>query len=453
MSLVQQVETVLVDEVGLRPGIPLIAAVSGGLDSMVLLHVLTHLVRKHRWHLTVAHFNHRLRGRASHADALFVQRAARQLGFDCQCESANVKQLAQREKLSLEMAARKARHDFLVRVAQQAGARHILLAHHAQDQVELFFIRLLQGAGPTGLKGMEKISPAPANEAYLLVRPFLNISRQGLEEYAKEHGVKHREDQSNASLEPLRNRIRHQLLPLLTSWQPGLPQVILRTMELLRAEDAFVTEQLALRQRHHKDVPAQWPLALQRRHLAAELIRMGIQPNFEWIEFLRQHAGQPITVADGQRVQTDTHLNLVKLPPLPSLDHVEAGIPLQLTPAGDLQWQGRKITWQHRRSHTGRRPSPCRGVEWFDAHAVGTKIVLRHWQPGDRFWPIGAPAEMKLQDFFVNQKVPAAERRRRLVAETSDGRIFWVEGLRIAEPFKVRPQTRLLLRWECLPAK
>jgi tRNA(Ile)-lysidine synthase len=448
MNLASHVETCLLQQGRCQPGESLVAAVSGGLDSMVLLDVLAHLAAAHRWRLTIAHFNHRLRGHASGADARFVRQTAERLGLKVIVEAADVKALARQQRLSLEMAARQARHAFLAKVAQKAGAGKILLAHHAHDQVELFFVRLLQGAGPTGLKGMETISPSPALSSLQLVRPFLDVPRSELEHYALSHKVRYREDQSNASLAPLRNRIRHQLLPLLATWQPGIIPVVLRAMELLRAEDAFLTEALAAKQKQPDSPPTQWPIALQRRHLAGELMRLKLEPEFDLIEFLRLHPGQPIAIGEDRRLQADACLHLQLLPPPPTLAHAPDRLALPLSAHGECRWQNRRLSWAWQPLRAGRRPPARPGLEWFDAEAVGARIVLRHWQPGDRFWPIGAPCEMKLQDFFVNQKVPAPERRRRLVAEAADGRIFWVEGLRIAEPFKVRPQTRQLLRWE-----
>lgn len=448
MNLASHVASCLLEQARCRPGASLVAAVSGGLDSMVLLHVLATLATEHRWRLTVAHFNHRLRGRASGADARWVRHAAKKLGLEVRVDAADVQALARQQRLSLEMAARQARHAFLARVAREVGARKILLAHHAQDQVELFFVRLLQGAGPAGLKGMEKVSPSPADASLQLVRPLLDVPRRELEQYALSHNLRYREDQSNASLGPLRNRIRHQLLPLLAAWQPGISQVVWRAMELLRAEDAFLSEALSAHQKQSTLPPSQWPVALQRRHLAAELLRLHLEPQFELIEFLRLHPGEPMVIGKDQRLQSDAVLHLRWLPPPPSLAHASERRVLTLSPHGECCWKNRRLAWVWQPLRSRGRPPARPGVEWFDADAVGHRVVLRLWQPGDRFWPIGAPCEMKLQDFFVNQKVPAPERRRRLVAEAADGRIFWVEGLRIAEPFKVRPQTRRLLRWE-----
>ncbi|MCX8156888.1 MAG: tRNA lysidine(34) synthetase TilS [Verrucomicrobiae bacterium] len=446
--LAQQLETFLLEEAHCHPREPLVVAVSGGLDSMVLLHLLHGLAPRHQWRLIVAHFNHRLRGRASGADALFVRRTARRLGHEVRVEAEAVGALAHRAGISVEMAARQARHAFLARVARQAGAGKIVLGHHAQDQVELFFVRLLQGAGPTGLKGMEKIAPSPADAGVQLLRPLLEVPRAALADYADQFRVRYREDESNASPEPLRNRIRHQLLPLLSEWQPGLSAVILRTMELLRAEDAFMAAETVAQAQRGDAPPAQWPLALQRRHLARELIRLGVEPHFELIEFLRRHPREPIMVTGGRRVQADAQLNLHRLAEPESLAHAPERLHLQLSAGGEIRWQNHTLRWEIRDRKAGEAPAFQRGVEWFDAERIGGWIGLRYWQPGDRYWPIGAKAEMKLQDFFVNLKVPAAERRRRLVAVAADGRIFWVEGCRIAEPFKVQAQSRRLLRWQ-----
>ena len=221
---------------------------------MVLLHLLQRLAPELGWRVAVAHFNHQLRGRSSVADETFVRRAAERLGLPCLVERGAVKELARAEKLSVEMAARRLRHEFLARAAHECGAEVIALAHHADDQVELFFLRLLRGAGAGGLAGMRWSNPSPADASLTLVRPLLDQPKAVLVTFAKQEKIRFRHDASNDSPEFQRNRVRHELLPLLAKhYQPALTRVILRQMEILGAEaeclDGFAKDWLRARKR------------------------------------------------------------------------------------------------------------------------------------------------------------------------------------------------------------
>src|SRR5436190_11825518 len=221
----------------------ILVAVSGGLDSMVLLHVLGRLAPGHGWKLIIAHFNHQLRGRSSEADERLVRKTAAVMRLRFISERADVRAFAREEKLSVEMGARKLRHQFLARTALKLGIRHVALAHHADDQLELFFLRLLRGSGSEGLSGMKWSNPSPENPSVELVRPLLEEPKSVLRRYARENQVALREDASNDSLDIQRNRIRHRLLPVLREeFQPALAKAISRTMDIVGAETEFVTE-------------------------------------------------------------------------------------------------------------------------------------------------------------------------------------------------------------------
>ncbi len=156
----------------LRRGQAILVAVSGGLDSMVLLHVLHELSLKNGWRLTIAHLNHQLRGRHSDADERLVWQSAKELRLPIRIGCADVRRFARGHNLSVEMAARKLRHDFLARVATQRKISTVALAHHADDQLELFFLRLFRGSGGEGLAGMKWRNHSPANRKIELVRPL-----------------------------------------------------------------------------------------------------------------------------------------------------------------------------------------------------------------------------------------------------------------------------------------
>jgi tRNA(Ile)-lysidine synthase len=170
----------------LRRGQSVLVAVSGGVDSMVLLDVFRDLSLKYSWQLTIAHLNHQLRGRSSDADEQLVLRTARRFGLPFVSERTDVKKFAKAQKLSIEMAGRKVRHEFLARTAKRLRIGTIALAHHADDQRELFFLRLLRGSGSEGLAGMKWRSPSPAISKVELIRPFHEQPKAALLNYARE---------------------------------------------------------------------------------------------------------------------------------------------------------------------------------------------------------------------------------------------------------------------------
>jgi len=523
-----------------QDGQPILVAVSGGLDSMVLLRVLHELAAAHAWQLKAAHLNHQLRGRSSDADARLVGRVAATLGLPCVIGRSDVRGFARADGLSLEMAARKVRHDFLAREAAPLVRPTVALAHHADDQLELFFLRLLRGCGGEGLAGMKWRSPSPSNPSVALVRPLLDQPKAALRQWAAARNVPFREDASNARLDIQRNRIRHQLLPLLRRhYQPALHRTILRLMDIIGDEAAFAAQaaQEWLVQRWAATPFAELPVAVQRRGIQLQLLAQGLEPDYELVEQLRTCPNRAVTVGQTpiaecqplsvplseplsrtlsrpssrpsstkggdkgwrQRVATksgdkgpdkgpDKGLEPELLGQAQADSQTEgplqsgepAGAPArarrpvrvsrdaqgfvrlaQAQPArfrpgtlelslgksgGQVLFEGLRLRWRITRGGTAPRPGRA-GLEVFDADRVGTPIVLRHWQPGDRFQPIGLPGPVKLQDLFTNEKIARERRHELIVAATVQGELLWVEGLRISERFKLHRTTKRRLQW------
>jgi tRNA(Ile)-lysidine synthase len=465
-------------------------AVSGGVDSMVLLEVLQQLARKHRWRLTVAHFNHRLRGRSSDVDERLVRRTAAKLRLPVLVAGADVRAYARAQKLSLEMAARKLRHDFLACGAARRRIPSVALAHHADDQLELFFLRLLRGSGGEGLAGMKWRNPSPGDPAVELVHPLLDQPKAVLMEYAAERGLRYHEDASNAVLDFQRNRIRHELLPLLRrKYQPALDRTIARVMDIVGAEAEFAAEAargwLARLRKGGKrgwrmgdgGLPTQFellPVAVQRRCVQLQLLRLGVAADYELVEQLRVAADRPVSIGHagqepashqvcrvGRELEGEgtvrTGVPLCAVRDRSGLVHLQAAEPAEFKAggvavelkgrAGEVEFAGARISWRIVLRRAAGHPKAGVGRECFDADAVGSQVWLRHWRPGDRFQPIGMACAVKLQDFFTNQKVPRDRRRRLIVATTGQGEVFWVEGMRISERFKLRKQTIHGLQW------
>ena len=195
----------------LSPGARYLIGVSGGRDSVALLHWLVECGYNK---LIVCHLNHRLRGRSSRADAIFVQKLAAKYDVDLALGAIDVRGLAVRTKQSIETAARDARYKFFAQVARRRRCRTIFLGHHADDLVETFLINLFRGAGTGGLSAMRGVSVRKIDNVKLrIVRPLLGVSREQIDDYVRKHRLKFREDASNKNLALLRNRIRHRIIP------------------------------------------------------------------------------------------------------------------------------------------------------------------------------------------------------------------------------------------------
>lgn len=428
---------------------PIVVAVSGGLDSMVLLRVLAEVVPHPKDRLIVAHFDHQLRGRSSMADARLVQDTARRQGLVF--VKASPKKRYNPTMGAVELWARRERHSFLAEVCRTHQAAFLATGHHADDQLELLFLRLCRGEAAS-LGGMTDWADAPFAPEVRLIRPLLGQTKTALAAAAKELKVRYREDASNHDERFRRNWLRHELLPKLTAeFGPATPANLLRCMAILSDESTYIVNAAS----QWLEAPqragfADLPTALQRRIIWVQLRRAQLLPGFDRIEALRLQPGRTFQFDQGVSVQLQANGQLV-LPtstPLPSFQ--PSCVEIQLTTAvqpvhfGDVAF-----TWKTGVLRKNAAPGPSiPGIERFDAAAVGATIGLRHWRPGDRFQPSGYPKPAKLQDLFVSAKIPAAVRRRLVVATRADGEIFWVEGLRIAERFKLRPETRRYLAWQ-----
>ncbi len=437
-------------------GRKVLVAVSGGADSMVLLDVLQALARQHHWQVLVAHFNHQLRGAAADTDERWVKRAAAKLGLKYCGGRADVGQFAAQSKLSVEMAARKLRHEFLAATARKHKIPVVALAHHADDQVELFFLRLLRGSGGDGLSGMKWRSLSPAGRDITLIRPLLAFTKAELLDHARENKIRFRDDATNFSPDFLRNRIRNELLPLLqAAYQPGLNKTVLRLMEIVGAEAGFAADAAKSWMAQPVKPFATLPVAVQRRILQSQLVAAGVVADFDLIEQLRHAPGKYVSTGPGLSVARDASARIsLRREATGGFNPENLTIQLQGR-AGRVNFGGRGFSWQVKALKAPwQRPAiparPARGsirTEFFDAAKIGAKVTLRHWRAGDRFQPIGLKSAVKLQDLFVNAKIPADRRRELILATTAAGDIFWVEGLRIGEPCKLTAETSRVLVW------
>lgn len=265
----------------------LILAVSGGVDSLALLHCLAHLRPIYPLELLVATLNHGLRPEAAE-EVAFVQSLSSSLNIPCITGQAQV------GTVGIEAAARKARYDFLAEVAHNHNFTLVATAHQADDQSETILMHLIRGSGIQGLQGMSMDTPMPYHPELMLLRPLLPFSRTAIEAYCAEHGLEARQDASNFDTRYRRNAIRHEIVPRLRQINPQIDATLARLAEILSAEDAYMQQQFQSRILPHIEFAenvtfpraafAHWHIAMQRRAILAALAHLNISPNFEHIE-------------------------------------------------------------------------------------------------------------------------------------------------------------------------
>ncbi|MBL8002756.1 MAG: tRNA lysidine(34) synthetase TilS [Flavobacteriales bacterium] len=397
----------------LSDGAPVLVAVSGGVDSIVLLDVLRALGHA----CTVAHVDHGLRGADSDADRAFVEAQAAALGVPCLVRRVPVKAHAV-DGSSVQMAARELRYEALRTIAAELGIAHIALAHHQDDAQETFLIELLRGG----------LTTIPVRSGPF-VRPLLGVGRAAIEDHARKCGLQWREDASNTDPKYLRNRVRHELLPLMATLAPGAGRVLARTLERLRAQNAYVeqgmTQQMA-------DLGDAVPLTLVRDPVSGPLALhhwlrpLGFHP--DQLERLREaveagHVGA-MFMADDARVTVDREALLLDRAPLPPLVPFEVGEDL-VVPEGapfTLVRCGPEAV--------DLDAGPL--VAWLEAAHLRFPLWFGPWSPGDRMRPAGLGGSKLVSDILIDAHVPRRRKERTWVMR-SGGAITWLVGHRLAE--------------------
>lgn len=240
MPLTRAVFQTIQNHALILPGARLVIGVSGGADSLALLHILTQLRSRLDLHLHVATLDHGLRGEDGARDADFVVEVARAWGLPVTAGRVDAAYLAAERSIGIETAARFARYDFLAETARQIGADRIAVGHHADDQAETILMHILRGAGLDGLNGMQVRAPVPGHPALLLVRPLLGVTRAALVAHCAAHALEPRHDATNLDPHTLRNYIRLEVLPILTKINPQLVDALGRLSEAARADSAYI---------------------------------------------------------------------------------------------------------------------------------------------------------------------------------------------------------------------
>ncbi len=432
----------------------ILVAVSGGADSVALLHLL-HASTPSRRRLTVAHLNHGIRGVAARRDAEFVRALASRLRLPCVVGKARVPSLAKSRGISLEMAAREARYAFLARTARKVGADCIVTAHTADDQAETILLKLVRGTGRAGLSG---ISATTQIEGIPVIRPMLSMTKGEVVAYLEAGKRVWSEDASNLDTVFLRNRVRHELLPLLERhYNPRIRKSLLRTADVLGAEDEWMdalTAELLADVKGSGALSAErlmgYPLAARRRVVRSWMAEQGVPESCldydavaRVLAVLMQKKGSAtVELACGWRVRRQYDRVSLLDPSAPVCPEHESGkgVALKIPGITAIPEWGISISTNLASGivrERGGRPGRLPARATLNAQVRGRRAIrIRYCRPGDRIRPFGMKGSCKLQDILVDAKVPRSQRDRIPLLVCGD-EVIWVPGYRIARGWAV----------------
>ncbi len=447
-----------------------LTAVSGGPDSVALLHILHSLAPAISIRLGVAHLNHQLRGHESERDAYFVESLAKKLDLPYHGGNMDVGEYRRSQKLSWEEAGRLLRYSFFEITAKQYGYNRIATAHHADDNAELVLMRLIRGSGPAGFSGIP-----PVREGWI-IRPLIRLYRSDIMEYLKENGLDYVTDASNQELKYLRNRIRHRLIPELSNdYNPSVRRHLNRFAEIIRDEDHFMEEIIDEWFEKAADPAEKGGTALRisslmplHRALIRRILRRAIKETkgdlrkitFDHIRSAMNllpetSVGNHLDMPDGIGIdRTKDHLLITKGKPEESDYEYRIDI--------DLLYHHRRLFLPEagaairfsiiESSAVPPSGSIDRNTAFFDLEKIRFPLLIRNRRPGDRFAPFGMQGRQKVKKYFIDHKIHREARVRCPLLLSANGQILWIAGHRRSREAPLRPHSRKALKAELLLA-
>ncbi len=458
-------EDLLREICGLNKNAPILVGVSGGPDSVFLWRHLLEL----GFPVIVAHFDHGLRP-DSRADAEWVREQATHLNCRFVLGQNEVKAYAKQTGLSLEAAARQMRYRFLFETAEANACQAVAVGHTADDQVETVLLHLLRGSGLRGLCGMRFCTILEKFSTKIpLVRPLLGVWRRDIERYLEQAGISYRQDVTNRDPRFLRNRVRHELLPILETYNPQIRRHLWRMAFSLQADYQIIDQ--VVKNAWQRCLGEERPgcLTFKRAEFCAEA--EGVQAYLikeAASRFLReQYGGNFVAITRVMRFIQGGHPGQVEMeggvqvvldrsliyffprgnwPVMPHWPLVAPGISLKVSaPERLVLAEGWVLETSLLRAKEVSIPEePDLFTAYLDFTTVGLPLLVRTRKPGDRFWPYGMPKPMRLSDFMVNVHLPRWTRDRWPLVFSGDS-LVWVPGFRIAHPYRLTPLTREVL--------
>ena len=439
-----------------------LVAVSGGPDSVALLAVLQSLCPAWGLRLSVAHFNHGLRGAESEDDASFVHALCQTFDIPCIVTllDLNAREI-RRPGYSLQDYARERRYQELFRIATEIDADKVAVGHTANDQAETMVMWMVRGARTGGLGGI------PPTRRPNVIRPLLETSREELLAYLDRKGLSYRNDSSNAKLIYLRNRIRKEVIPVLQVYNPNVVDALARQADIVReeheyldhlAEDALshmLKEQSDTKIVLNRTLFSNVPVALRRRVIRKAIGRCSkgeANPGYRVVERVWRQImhGQSGTSVISHGVSIIREYDSIRFSPVQrklSFSFEKGGVAMSVSIPSEVVWSltGQTLSLTLEKKSEDRSWAEDRNEVTLDAETFSASLTVRTWQPGDRFCPLGMGGKRKkIQDFFSDMKIQRAERHTIPLLVAPEG-ILWVGGYRLDNRFRVTESTKNIL--------
>ncbi|MBI4394764.1 MAG: tRNA lysidine(34) synthetase TilS [Candidatus Omnitrophica bacterium] len=433
-----------------------LVAVSGGQDSVTLLHLLLELRKPWKLKLGILHINHGLRGKASDLDEAFVRALAKKTKLPIDVLQAKMKQKERSAKLSLEEGAREIRYQFFEKMAKVKRAQKIAVAHTQDDQAETVLMRVITG---TGLQGLQAIRPKRKLNGAYLIRPLIEIPRSEIQKYVKINRIHFREDKSNRSPRFLRNRIRHRLIPFIArGFNPQIKKALARLPHLLDVDLTFLDETAKafykrLAREHPNEIlfprktflklsPAiQYRLMNRALHILNEA-ELDFDHWNRFSESLHIKRGFQLQLPKGLLASVSSDSIRIKKG---KRINVSFSYPLFLGDAIYIPEIEVSISCSALKGKPRIIHKSDKSFELLNGAKLSFPLTIRNRKAGDRFQPLGRTKPLKLKRFLINQHIPVEERDR-LPLVLSDSTIAIAGQVALAEPFKVTPETKQFVR-------
>jgi tRNA(Ile)-lysidine synthase len=415
-------------------------AISGGLDSMVMLH----LFHQAGLECGVAHCNFSLRGDASDADEQLVVATAEKLSLPIYTKRFDTEKEAAKKGLSIQMAAREMRYNWFKTLLDKEQYDYIATAHHLNDNIETLFLNLAKGTGIRGLHGI-----LPQNGP--IIRPLLFATRAELEDYQQKHNIPYREDASNASDKYSRNRIRHHLIPVLKEINPSIESTMADNIGRFRDAEHFYD--LAIQHikdqaftRKGKETVIDIKVLLQHKPALPSLLFELLTPYQIRSSQAQQLATSILTGHPGAMFYTPDYVILVDRSAILIRRKSKVGQNIFFTiEEANNQYLHLPDAILHIQHQEGKpkQYAPTNYTAYLDASSLHFPLTIRRWQAGDTFQPLGLGGHhQKVQDFFSNNKVSRFDKEQAWILEDAKGEICWLLGYRIGEGVKIKPDTK-----------
>ena len=460
--ILTRISDFLVKELFVDKHVKILLAVSGGVDSAVMLDILANLSKEFSFELVICHYNHGLREDAV-TDEKFVKSLGRRYGIKVHSTQGNVKEYAKQNKYSIEEAGRKLRYNFLEKTAKQEKVTFVATAHNANDSTETFFLNLFRGSGLTGLGGI------PQKRAFFrninIIRPIIILTRNEIEEYAKKRELRWREDESNNDNSFMRNKIRNHLLPILQEdYSKDIYNLVNRSARMINSADRFIYQRIKpnLNDIVKKTGKGFLIIDLRKLNLFDDFIKKELliialanYLNLNNVGYNKLSALVDLYYkSNGSELILNEYFTAIKDREdiVIYRNNIVREFTLKVPLRGEHELPNGILRFNSPRSKSKVVFEDNPFVEYLDKEFLPAKLEVRSLKDGDRFKPLGMHGSMKLSDYITNEKISFLEKRN-LYVLTSGPKILWLIGKRLSDEHKIGSDSNRFLRMEFIPNK